>query len=174
MADDPPILHQPFWCEENIWHLAAHPNPGPGERRVLVITGAGAEVACWEQRAGRPGRPIAWDYHVVLAVRADTWRIWDLDCRLGAPLAAAAWLRATFPCPERVRAPFQPRFALFTAEAWRSDFGSDRAHMRDADGGWQQPPPPWPAIAGGAFTLADAVSRARAGLDLAALAAALA
>lgn len=169
----PPILHQPFWCEENIWQLAAHPAPGPGERRVLVLTGAAAEVACWEQRAARPGRPLLWDYHVVLAAHDGGWRIWDLDTRLGAPLPAADWLRGTFPAPERVRAAYQPRFAVFAAQAWRDGFGSDRAHMRRADGGWQRPPPPWPPPSGQAITLAGALAQARAGLDLAALAASL-
>jgi protein N-terminal glutamine amidohydrolase len=169
-----PLPYQAFWCEENIWHLADHPAPGPGERRVLVITGAEAEVACWNQRAGRPGQPIAWDYHVVLAVRGDVWQVWDLDNRLGAPLPAADWLRGTFPCPERVRTEFQPRVAMFAAEDWRRGFGSDRAHMRHVDGGWQQPPPSWPMISGREFTLADALALARAGLDLDGLAAALA
>lgn len=169
----PPILHQPFWCEENIWHLAAHPAPGAGERRVVVLTGAAGEVACWQQRAARPGRPVLWDYHVVLAAHDGGWLIWDLDTRLGAPLAVQDWLRATFPAPEQVRAPYQPRFALFGAQDWIAGFGSDRAHMRRADGGWQQPPPPWPAISGEALTLAAAIAQARAGLDLKALATAL-
>lgn len=167
----PPILHQPFWCEENIWHLAAHPAPGPGERLVLVITGAGGEVACWQQRAGPPDEPILWDYHVVLAAQGDGgWTLWDLDSRLGAPLPASDWLHGTFPCPERVRRPYRPRFAVFPATEWRTRLGSDRSHMRRADGGWQRPPPPWPPPAGGGLTLAQAIGLARAGLDLDALA----
>lgn len=169
----PPILHQPFWCEENIWHLAAHPAPGAGERRVLVITGAAREVACWQQRASRPGRPVLWDYHVVLAAHDSLWRIWDLDSRLGAPLPAQDWLHATFPALERTPTPYQPRFAVFAARTWRDGFGSDRAHMRRADGGWQQPPPPWPVIGGQGITLAAAIAEARDGFDLTALAASL-
>ncbi len=83
------------------------------------------------------------------------------------------WLHATFPAPEQVRAPYQPRFAVFAAQDWIAGFGSDRAHMRRADGGWQQPPPPWPAISGAGLTLAAAIAQARAGLDLKALATAL-
>lgn len=174
MSGHPPILHQPFWCEENIWHLAAHPAPGAGERLVIVITGAVDAAACWNQRAGRPGQPILWDYHVVLAVHAQDWLIWDLDTRLGAPpLPAHEWLRGTFPQPGRVRPPFQPRFALFTAAAWRAGFASDRSHMRRADGGWQHPPPPWPMIAGSGLGLGEAIVQARQGLDLTALAARL-
>jgi hypothetical protein len=47
------VRHQPFWCEENIWHLAQDPAVAGGERLVLVITGAGGGVACWHQKAGR-------------------------------------------------------------------------------------------------------------------------
>jgi hypothetical protein len=47
-----------------------------------VITGAGAQVACWQQKAGVANAPILWDYHVVLAVHSDGWCIWDLDGRL--------------------------------------------------------------------------------------------
>jgi hypothetical protein len=169
------IAHQPFWCEENIWHLAQHPAPGAGERLVLVISGAGGEVACWAQRAGRAGRPILWDYHVVLAVRwEDGWRIWDLDTRLGCPLPAATWLHGTFPCPDRVLPAFQPRFAVIPAATWIASFGSDRAHMRDAGGGWQRPPPPWPPIHAGDLSLEAAVQQARNGIDLAGLLARLA
>ena len=163
---DPPILYQPFWCEENIWHLAVHPAPGTGERLVLVITGAGTEVACWNQRAGSPGQPVLWDYHVILAVRSPVWRIWDLDTSLGSPLPAQTWLHGTFPRPAQVRRTNQPRFAVFTASAWLAGFASDRSHMRRSDGGWQQPPPPWPPIDGLDLTLADAIGQARAGLDL--------
>ncbi len=165
-----PLPYQPFWCEENIWQLAAHPAPGAGERLVLVITGAAAEVACWNQRAGRPRQPILWDYHVVLAVRSTAWHIWDLDTRLPVPSPASAWLHASFPSPERVRTEFQPRFGVFTAAEWIAGFGSDRSHMRRDDGGWQHPPPVWPPITGAAFTLAYAVDRARSGLSLAAVA----
>ena len=124
-------------------------------------------MACWQQKAGVGGAPILWDYHVVLATHAVGWLIWDLDGRLGYPIAARTWLDTTFPCPNLVPARFQPRFALIPADDFVSTFGSDRGHMRAADGTWQQPPPPWPAIAGHGLTLADALRRARRGLDLA-------
>ena len=163
------IPYQPFWCEENIWQLARHPAPGPGERLVIVVTGVEAEVACWHQRAGRSRQPLCWDYHVVLGVRTNGWSIWDLDTRLGYPVPARSWLDATFPCPEQVNPAFQPRFAVYPAAQWIDGFGSDRSHMRTAEGGWQHEPPAWPPISGSALTLGAAVASARAGLDLAGL-----
>lgn len=165
-----PPLYQPFWCEENIWHLAQDPATAGDERLVVVIVGAGAQVACWQQKAGVSGAPILWDYHVVLATRSgEDWRLWDLDGCLGFPIAARTWLETTFPSPQLVPARFQPRFGLIPADDFVSTFGSDRSHMRAADGTWQQPPPPWPPIAGHGLTLADARRQARQGLDLAAI-----
>lgn len=162
-----PFLHQPFWCEENVWHLAQHPAvAAASERLVLLLSGAQAQVACWQQKAGQDGDPILWDYHVVLAARFDGWQIWDLDGRLGCPTGARQWLRATFPCPEVVPAAYQPRFAVIPADEYVARFGSDRAHMLDASGNWQQPPPPWAAITGTGLTLAEALRQARGGLNL--------
>jgi protein N-terminal glutamine amidohydrolase len=165
------VFHQPFWCEENIWHLAQHPAAAADERLVLVITGVSDQVACWHQKAGEVGAPVLWDYHVVLAARARDaeWQIWDLDSRVGFPVAAETWLRSTFPRPEAVPARFQPRFGVFAAEEFVERFGSDRSHMRDASGKWLQAPPPWGAIAGRGLSLSQAVGQARAGLDLAGL-----
>ena len=163
-------LHQPFWCEENCWHLAADPLVGPGERLVLFVSGTGGNVACWGQHAAAPGEAVLWDYHVVVAVGgADGWQVWDLDTRLGCPLPAAAWIAGTFPRPTQVVPRFQPRFLVLAAEDYRRDLTSDRGHMRDARGGWQRPLPAWPLIAGGGVPLADYVARARYGLDLEAL-----
>jgi hypothetical protein len=43
----------------------------------------------------------------------------------------------------------RPMLRIIAAHEYRERFASDRRHMRDASGGWQQPPPPWPAIGRG-------------------------
>jgi hypothetical protein len=171
MTEVPPsrMLYQAFWCEENVWQLVQRTATAADERLVLVITGAEAQVACWKQKAGNDLDPVLWDYHVVLATRADGWRIWDLDSRVGFPVTAQLWLESTFPYPDRVPRRFRPWFAAVPAEDYLRHFGSDRAHMRDPDGGWQHPPPPWAAIDGQGLRLADLIQQARQGLDLAAL-----
>jgi hypothetical protein len=164
-----PILHQPFWCEENIWHLAQHTATTAVDSLVLVLTGAQAQVACWNQKAGDDSDAILWDYHVVLATYSGGWQIRDLDSRLGYPVTAAEWLRGTFPCPDLVSQPYQPRCALIPAEDFVREFGSNRAHMLNIDGSWQQRPPPWPMIAGRGLGLIDVIQQARQGLDLVAV-----
>lgn len=139
----------PFYCEENIWHLAGDPRVGVGERRVLLISNLSGRVALWEQRAGAKdsGGLVVWDYHVILTCgTGPETLVWDLDTTLGAPVPLGVYLHQTFRgAPE----PFAPRFRVTDAATFREDFRSDRRHMRDEHGGFLQAPPPWPPIGPG-------------------------
>lgn len=139
-------LYCPYYCEENIWHLAADARVGQGPRHVLMISNPGRRVALWGQRSGaaETGGLVVWDYHVVLTLGTGAQAVlWDLDTTLGAPIPLPAYLAQTFRgAPE----PFTPRFRVLEADAYRERFGSDRRHMRDEDGGFLQPPPQWPPI----------------------------
>jgi protein N-terminal glutamine amidohydrolase len=134
-----------FWCEENAWHLCVEPAVGPSAR-VVVVSNPSRTVALWHQRAGAESdRPVIWDYHVIV-VGADA-TVWDLDTLLGFPIPLHLYVSQTF----RSAAPpaLRPLVRVLTAAEYRARFASDRRHMRDADGCWQQPPPPWPAIGDG-------------------------
>ncbi|MGH1346126.1 MAG: hypothetical protein ACRBN8_31465 [Nannocystales bacterium] len=136
----------PFYCEENIWHLAADPRLGEGRRRVLLISNRSQRVALWGQRSGLEDSDglVVWDYHVVLTCGAgEDAVVWDLDTTLGTPVPLAVYLPRTFRgAPE----PFLPMFRVFGADAYRDGFGSDRRHMLDGDGAFLQAPPVWPPI----------------------------
>jgi hypothetical protein len=98
----------------------------------------------WNQRAaGRPGRALLWDYHVVVLAR-DPWEIWDLDTFLGCPVPAADYLRLSF--QPGLPAEYAPRFRLVDADTFAATFASDRSHMLRRDGRYKKPPPPWPPI----------------------------
>jgi hypothetical protein len=98
----------------------------------------------WAQRAGSP---VVWDYHVVaLTSSVEGWQVWDLDSTLGMPVPASTWLDATFAGSEGLLPQFRPWFRVVPRDELLATFASDRAHMRDPEGGWQQPPPPWPPI----------------------------
>ena len=138
----------PYYCEENIWHLCAHPALGDGRRVVLLVSNAGRQVAVWGQRsAAGPDAAVIWDYHVIAAAWAEgDWWVWDLDTGLGLPLPAADYLVQSFrPVPPR----FRPWFRLVGCGDYRWRFASDRRHMQRPDGGYAQPPPDWPAIGDG-------------------------
>jgi protein N-terminal glutamine amidohydrolase len=147
----PSPAYAAFFCEENIWHLCAHPHAATAERRVLFISNAERRVVMWGQRvATDPERPILWDYHVVLLLRwgAGAWQVWDLDAR-GSPLRPAReWLRDSFGGSELLPANFAPCFRMVEGDEYRRHLRSDRSHMRLADGTPLQPPPPWPEIVG--------------------------
>jgi hypothetical protein len=141
------LRYYPFYCEENAWWLCGEPVLADGDATVVLISATAGCCPFAEQRAAPPGRVVWWDYHVVV-LDAER-RIWDLDTRLPLPVAALVWLDRTFPAADRLPAPFSPRFRLAPCREYRRDFASDRSHMRDADGRWRRPPPPWPPIGTG-------------------------
>lgn len=136
----------PYYCEENIWHLAADARVGQGPRHVLLISNLGHRVALWGQRSGSGDTDglVLWDYHVILTHGMGAQaRVWDLDTTLGMPLPLRAYLAQTF---RGAPAPFAPSFRVIEADAYRVGFGSDRRHMQDEQGAFLQPPPVWPPI----------------------------
>lgn len=146
-ADTAPA-YCPYYCEENIWQLCADGRVAADDKRVLVISNAARQVACWGQRAAESAESVlVWDYHVVLAAGdAGRWQIWDLDTRLGLPVSAGDYLAQTFrPVPPR----FAPLFRVIDCADYRRVLNTDRRHMRRQDGSYDQPPPAWPAIGQG-------------------------
>lgn len=142
--------YQAFFCEENVWHLCADPAIPDPIRAAVFISNAARAVAVAQQRiAPIPGFPVVWDYHVVMASRpADdaAWRVWDLDSTLPMGAALDLWLDESFGGAWGFGEQHAPRFRVIEALAFRSALQSDRSHMRDDDGTWIQPPPPWPTI----------------------------
>lgn len=145
------IRYQPYYCEENAYHLCTDPQRPELRGRspaALFIRGLGDHCVMWQQGAVAPGEPVFWDYHVVVLAQGP-WQIWDLDTRLGCPVPATTYLRRSFR-PELTLPPeLTPRFRLVDAAELARTFASDRSHMRDPDGRFSQPPPPWPAIGAG-------------------------
>jgi protein N-terminal glutamine amidohydrolase len=139
-----PSLYQPFYCEENVFHLCREARFGGRRREVVFISNRDRTCVMWHQRAGGgPGAHVFWDYHVVLLARAP-WEIWDLDTTLGLPVPAAHYLARSF--RDGLPPGLMPRFRLIDAELFATTFSSDRAHMRRPGGSYRKPPPPWPPI----------------------------
>ncbi len=139
--------HHPYYCEENIYRLLASGRLGPGAR-ALWVTNATRTVACWAQRvAPSLGHAVVWDYHVVGVTAGPDPRVWDLDSVLEMPCPLERWLGATF--AQGAPPSLEPAFRVIDGERYVAELRTDRAHMRTAEGAWQEPPPPWPAPGAG-------------------------
>ncbi len=138
------MLYQPFYCEENVYHLAREPMLAARRREVVFISNEARSCAVWHQRAAaRPTWPILWDYHVVLLC-AGPWEVWDLDTILDIPCPAADYLRRSF--RREVGPELLPLFRVVDADVFTREFASDRSHMLGGRGGYAKEPPPWPPI----------------------------
>ncbi len=137
--------YAPFYCEENIWHLA---NDGKIQG-VAFISNPRQQVACFAQGRGKTGEVMVWDYHVIgfEMDKANTaLLVWDFDSTLPCPSPAATYLAATFPPLPAKYNHVKPWFRICSAAEFVAGFCSDRRHMRKPDGSWEKPPPPWPCI----------------------------
>lgn len=151
---DEPTPYQPFYCEENAWHLCRQQGP---ESVVVFISNAARQVVVFSQRAATELPYVVWDYHVVVAspAAAGDWWVHDPDCTAGNPLPMERWLAVSFPHVGQADPRFDPRFGIVSGPSYVARFASDRRHMRHP-GGWHAPPPPWPCIGEG-FNLFDFV-----------------
>ncbi len=149
------LPYHPYFCEENAYLACER---FAGLRRgaaMLFIFGTGMYVPVAEQRAGGSSGVVHWDYHVVpLLHEGDDWLVLDPDSRLTSPAPIADYLDASIPAPDATR------FRLVPWRVASERFGSDRSHMRRADGTWREPPPPWPMIHPERRALAACLSRA--------------
>lgn len=140
----PGFLHQPFYCEENVFHLLAHSSLAGRRVAAVVASGPLGGFVMWHQRAARsPVAPLFWDYHVFVLAE-DPWQIWDLDSTLGMPVLAADYLRKSF--RPGLPAELSPVFRLVPASQYIAELASDRSHMRRPDGRFERPPPSWPPV----------------------------
>lgn len=157
--------YQPYYCEENVWHLASSDRFEDG--RVVFVSNAERRVALWCQRASAdPEQPILWDYHVLFLARGDDdWIVYDHDTTLGFAVPAREYFAKTF----RFDAPpFGPRFSIVTARDYAETLATDRSHMRNEDGDWLSPPPSWPTIGEGT-NLESFIQAAQSGHSLASI-----
>lgn len=140
--------YQAKYCEENVWQLLAR-SEVPAERSyAVIISNRMRAVRFWNQRAAaRPKLPIIWDYHVVALVdEPGEPVIYDLDSVLSFPCPLYDYLADSFRPDPNETAVFEPWFRVVPRVTYLEELWSDRSHMKNEDGSWQAPPPPWPAM----------------------------
>jgi hypothetical protein len=75
------FLYQPYYCEENIWHLCQLEQFK--NSHVIFIASKGDSFPMLNQRVMQNNlTPVLWDYHVILLAQAETNQILDFDTSL--------------------------------------------------------------------------------------------
>lgn len=144
-----PLMYTYCYCEENIYNLLKQ-QADPRRCAVLFISNAERTVAVWEQR-GRPlGKPVVWDYHVVLVCMTESGGldVYDFDSLLPFPSSLDTYLLRAFQDQSGVLPPYRACFRVAHGPDYLAWFSSDRRHMRGEDGGWNARPPMYPIICG--------------------------
>lgn len=141
-----------FYCDENIWKLCEtleqESTFKDRSAYVVFVTNPKQSVAIWHQKTSElADLPVVFDYHVVLLVEDDKlgWQVWDLDTRLNFPENAETYFHETFSPGYEIPEELLPVFRLVSADDYLKNYSTDRSHMRDENGEWQQPPPEWEA-----------------------------
>ena len=142
--------YTPFYCEENIWHLAQEQCFRGQEAFVSIVSGKGSYRRLWFQnQAVDQESPVLWDYHVLLLVFDNGWQVWDLDTTLGLPVPVETYFQKTFLNSDTDLENCDVILRLIPSEGYVRSFSSDRSHMLSPTGEWLAPPPAWPAITKG-------------------------
>ena len=143
------FLYQPYYCEENIWHLCQ--NALFKESEVIFIASKGDAFPMLNQRVTTdPHIPILWDYHVILLVKSEINnsadnQIADFDTTLTFVTDIRTYFSQSFLDNTLLRPDEVPFFRVVTASEYSELFSSDRIHMRSGED-WLASPPPWPMI----------------------------
>uniref|UniRef100_A0A674MMK2 Protein N-terminal glutamine amidohydrolase n=1 Tax=Takifugu rubripes TaxID=31033 RepID=A0A674MMK2_TAKRU len=108
----------------------------------------GSSVPLWKQKSGCGDQPVIWDYHVILlqaSLESDT-QVYDLDSELSFPCSLELYASQALRSDHSLRPMYHRKFRVIPAEIFLMNFASDRSHMRNPDGTWKMPPPPYPPI----------------------------
>ncbi|XP_047461888.1 protein N-terminal glutamine amidohydrolase [Mugil cephalus] len=140
------------YCEENVWKLLEFirtENTAPLEHLAAVfISNQNRMVPLWKQKSGRGDHPVIWDYHVVLlqtGLQSDAL-VYDLDSELPFPCSLKLYGAQALRSDHDIRPEYHRNFRVVPADVFLRNFASDRSHMKNADGSWKMPPPPYPPI----------------------------
>uniref|UniRef100_V9KP25 Protein N-terminal glutamine amidohydrolase n=3 Tax=Callorhinchus milii TaxID=7868 RepID=V9KP25_CALMI len=140
------------YCEENVWKLCEYINDHEQlslkEFFTVFISNDQKMVPIWNQQAGHGDQPVIWDYHVLLIHDSDGnhCNVYDLDTTLLYPCPFDTYIKEAFRSEDLITPAFRRHMRVVRADLYLKTFASDRSHMRDADGKWRMPPPPYPCI----------------------------
>jgi hypothetical protein len=131
--DPSAYLNTPFFCEENIWHLARsliEQGQDPKSLDVLFLANSRQRIVMAHQKQAAHNRLVMWDYHVVLLSEMnDELYVFDFDTRLGFPCPVEDYFLKSIPAPEILGGRYLPGIRMIPASSYLENFCSDRSHM---------------------------------------------
>ncbi|XP_064501646.1 protein N-terminal glutamine amidohydrolase isoform X1 [Pseudopipra pipra] len=148
----PACTYTSCYCEENVWKLCDYirsQDRYPLEEFYAVfISNDRRMIPLWKQKSGHGDEPVVWDYHVILlhVPNGEQNFIYDLDTVLPFPCPFDVYSLEAFRLDDSLRPEFHRKIRMVRADLYLKTFASDRSHMKDANGKWQKPPPPYPCI----------------------------
>ncbi|XP_037120128.1 protein N-terminal glutamine amidohydrolase [Syngnathus acus] len=140
------------YCEENVWNLCElvrRERSAPlQELFVVFISNDNRTVPLWKQKSACGEQPVIWDYHVVLLhVRAGfEATVYDLDSVLPFPCDLKLYAARALRTDGSLRPEYHRKLRVVPADCFLLNFASDRSHMKNTDGSWKMPPPPYTPI----------------------------
>ncbi|XP_073678008.1 protein N-terminal glutamine amidohydrolase [Garra rufa] len=140
------------YCEENVWKLCEHVKDqgtcSLDEVYAVFISNDRKMIPIWKQKSSRGDEPVIWDYHVILlhVNKQGQNYIYDLDTTLPFPCLLDVYSKEAFRSDEDLKPSFWRKLRVIPGDTYLKKFASDRSHMKDADGNWRMPPPPYPCL----------------------------
>ncbi|KAM4793765.1 protein N-terminal glutamine amidohydrolase isoform 3-T3 [Cyanocitta cristata] len=131
----PACTYTSCYCEENVWKLCDYirsQDRYPLEEFYAVFISNDRRM----------------DYHVILlhVSSGEQNFIYDLDTVLPFPCPFDVYSVQAFRLDDSLRPEFHRKIRMIQADLYLKTFASDRSHMKDVNGKWQKPPPPYPCI----------------------------
>ncbi|XP_031988622.1 protein N-terminal glutamine amidohydrolase isoform X3 [Corvus cornix cornix] len=131
----PACTYTSCYCEENVWKLCDYirsQDRYPLEEFYAVFISNDRRM----------------DYHVILlhVSSGEQNFIYDLDTVLPFPCPFDVYSVEAFRSDDSLRPEFHRNIRMIQADLYLKTFASDRSHMKDVNGKWQKPPPPYPCI----------------------------
>ncbi|KAM4539703.1 protein N-terminal glutamine amidohydrolase [Odontesthes bonariensis] len=140
------------YCEENVWKLCEYfrtERTAPLEQLFVVfISNDKRMVPLWKQKSGRGDQPVIWDYHVILiqvGLQSGS-QVYDLDSELSFPCSLQLYAAQAFRSDRNIKPEYHRKLRVVPADSFLLNFASDRSHMKNSDGTWKMPSPPYPPI----------------------------
>ncbi|CAO2831715.1 unnamed protein product [Amaranthus hypochondriacus] len=148
--------HTRCYCEENVYRLckklcsAGIADSEGSDLFVVFISNDKKQIPLWHQKAShRADGVILWDYHVICVQRkADekSAQVWDLDSTLPFPSPLTSYISETFRPSFPLFSEYQRFYRIIHAPLFLRYFASDRRHMKDSNGNWNEDPPTYDPI----------------------------